>query len=101
MQMETDLSPEPTVAPATISSPDVALEFGDHLWFVAVRKEEPHPTFTHRRLDPGYVSPIAAADAAIQYALAHDLTDASRVEMVEDAEATLEFFAADAKGFVE
>ncbi|WP_375194871.1 hypothetical protein [Sphingobium sp.] len=101
MQPEPDLSPEPAIAPAPVSAPDVALEFGDDLWFIAVRKDEPHPTFTYRRLDPGYASPVHAIDAAIQYALKYDLTVASRVEMIEEVEETLAFFAADARGLVE
>jgi len=82
-------------------TPDIALEYGDDQWWVAVRRSEPQPSSTHERRSPGYASYVDATDAAIRFAIANDLTVASRIEMIEEAEETLRFFALDEQAFVE
>lgn len=78
----------------------VGIEFGDNLWFVAQPKVygPDKDRFTHERVLPGYRSHIAAADAAIRYAIENDLPVTMRAEMIEDAETALEFFRHDLTG---
>lgn len=78
--------------------PDVALEFGDGLWFVAVRREVPINASTHERQMPGHACYLAAIEAALDFATDHDLTVDSREQMVEEALDAIRFFEND-QGF--
>lgn len=83
------------------ATPDVTLDFGNGRWHVAVRTAQSNSAFTHERLEPGFASYEAAADAAISFATTDNLTVASREEMVLAAKDTLDWFAADERGFSE
>lgn len=93
--MQNDLQ-EQSLAQAGVT--DVTLEFGDGLWFVAVRREVPVNASTHERQMPGYLSHEEAAEAALHYAAEHGLTVDSREQMIEEAVDALRFFEND-QGF--
>lgn len=77
--------------------PSVCLEYLDGEWFVARPQTGSSDLFSHEKVGEGYRSAQVAADAAIAYATAHDLPVLSRIEMIEEAEEMLAFFATQAK----